>query len=144
MGCGQIAGHIGDIRTKNFSWDTSVDEDVTIYPVLVIGDNRLLATGLTNVLQEWFQECLADEKLDSKKEKPLIVLSPISLLKYSSLFESNGFEKYFEDYYLSQQHCDSLSEVNSLISFDEYMSQYKFDLEDVMVEVLRELGFKKV
>lgn len=143
VGCGQIAGHVEGIRKNKFPWDTSLDANMAIYPVLVIGDNRFLATGLTNILQEWFRECLTSEKLDATKEKPLIVLSPISLLKYGNLFKRDGFEKYFEDYYLSQKQCNSLLEINSLISFDEYMAQYKFDLDDVRMEVLRELGIEE-
>ena len=143
VGCGQIAGHMSSIRNNRFQWDMSLCAGVTIYPVLVIGDNRLLATGLTNVLQEWFQECLTGEKLDTTRERPLIVMSPISLLKYGNLFKRDGFEKYFEDYYLSQKQCDSLSEINRLISFDEYMAQYKFDLNNVRMEVLRELGLEE-
>lgn len=141
IGCGQIAGHVANVRNSVFPWDTALDPKSTIYPVLVIADNRLLADGLSNLLQRWFCECLSNEGLDAKQEKPLIIMSPITLLKYSSLFEKYGFERYFEEYYasISQIVYDHLDVFNKLISFDDYMSQYPFKLKELGDEMIKEM-----
>lgn len=141
IGCGQIAGHVANVRNSVFPWDTALDPKSTIYPVLVIADNRLLADGLSNLLQRWFCECLSNEGLDAEQEKPLIIMSPITLLKYSSLFEKDGFERYFEEYYasISRIAYDHLDVFNKLISFDDYMSQYPFKLQELGDEMIKEM-----
>lgn len=133
IGCGQIAGHVASIRNEDFPWDREIDRDMTIYPVLVIADNRLLADGLANILQRWYMECLVNENLNPKMEKPLILMSPLTLIKYSDLFQRHGFKRYFDEYYesISVPGNDALSCFNRLMSFDDYMSKYTFNLKDL-------------
>lgn len=133
IGCGQIAGHVANIRKGQFPWDNTLQLDVTVYPVLVIADNRLLVEGLTPIIQTWMCECLSNEGIDSNMEKPLIIMSPLNLLKYQNLFKKNGFEQYFEEYYQSirQSFVDGVSAINTLISFDEFMSKYPFNLGEL-------------
>lgn len=152
IGCGQIAGHIANIRNRQFPWDRTLQTDVGVYPVLVIADNRLLAEGLTTIIQRWMCECLSNEGIDSNKEKPLIIMSPLTLLKYQELFMKNGFEQYFEEYYQSigQVIVDRVSAVNTLISFDDYMNKYPFNLKklgdeltaDIMADRIQKLNIK--
>ena len=133
IGCGQIAGHVANIRKGQFPWDNTLQLDVTVYPVLVIADNRLLVEGLTPIIQTWMCECLSNEGIDSNMEKPLIIMSPLNLLKYQNLFKKNGFEQYFEEYYQStrQSFVDGVSAINTLISFDDFMSKYPFNLGEL-------------
>lgn len=133
IGCGQIAGHVAKIRKGQFPWDNTLQLDVTVYPVLVIADNRLLVEGLTPIIQVWTCECLSNEGIDPNMEKPLIIMSPLTLLKYQNLFKKNGFEQYFEEYYQStrQTFVDEVSAINTLISFDDFMGKYPFNLGEL-------------
>lgn len=141
IGCGQIAGHVANIRKNIFPWDSTLTTEVKVYPVLVVADNRLLSLGLARLLQGWYAECLQNEGLDKSLEYPLILMSPLTLIKYSSLFHQDGFEKYFNEYYksLESQPVDMISTLNNQISFDEYMSQYPFKLETFGEEIIKEL-----
>ncbi len=141
VGCGQIAGHVSNIRKGTFPWSNTLKADSTIYPVLVIADNRLLADGLANLLQRWYYECLIKESVDATDEKPLIVMSPITLIKYGERFRRDGLEVYFEEYYQSilQQPQDYVSALNTITSFDSYMSKYAFNLKEYGESIVNEL-----
>lgn len=141
IGCGQIAGHVANIRKGQFPWDNTLQLDVTVYPVLVIADNRLLVDGLTPIIQTWMCECLSNEGIDPNMEKPLIIMSPVTLLKYQNLFKKNGFEQYFEEYYQSTRlsFVDEVSAINTLISFDDFMSKYPFNLRELGVQLNAEI-----
>ncbi|KGN82984.1 hypothetical protein HQ35_01325 [Porphyromonas cangingivalis] len=141
IGCGQIAGHVANIRKNIFPWDSTLKTDLKVYPVLVVADNRLLSLGLPRLLQSWYAECLQNEGLDKSLEYPLILMSPLTLIKYASLFHKYGFEKYFNEYYksLESQPVDMISTLNNQISFDQYMSQYPFKLETFGEEIITEL-----
>ncbi|SUB89551.1 Uncharacterised protein [Porphyromonas macacae] len=141
IGCGQIASHVANIRKNIFPWDSTLTTDVKVYPVLVVADNRLLSLGLARLLQGWYAECLQYEGLDTSVEYPLVLMSPLTLIKYSSLFHQDGFEKYFDEYYksLQSQPVDMISTLNNQISFDEYMSQYPFKLETFREDIIKEL-----
>lgn len=141
IGCGQIAGHLANIRKSSFPWDPTLSQRVKVYPVLVIADNRLLAQGLPTILQRWFKECLNNEGLSAANEYPLILMSPLTLIKYSDRFAKDGFPKYFDDYYrsISVFPNDVVSAFNNHISFDDYMSQYQFNLEELGKQFIQEL-----
>ena len=141
IGCGQIAGHLANIRKSAFMWDTTLDKNVPVYPVLIIADNRLLATGLSNILQRWFEECLIAEGMSPENEKRLIIMSPLTLIKYSYLFKTYGFAKYFEEYYrsIARNQNDGISQFNRLISFEDYMSKHPFNLQSFSNKIIEEL-----
>ena len=141
IGCGQIAGHVANIRKNCFPWDSTLTQDIKVYPVLVVADNRLVAPGLAKLLQVWYAECLQEEELDKSSEYPLILMSPLTLIKYSSLFQQEGFEKYFDGYYrsLRSKPVDIISTLNNQISFDEFMSQHSFYLQTLGKEIIKEL-----
>lgn len=139
VGCGQIAGHVANIRKGLFPWDSNLSKGIVIYPVLVIADNRLLAYGIASILQKWYEECLCKENLNTSVERPLVLMSPLTLIKYSELFSKNGIQKYFDEYYKSLQ----LSTLNKQKSFEDYMSQYNFKLDQLGEQFIRELIFDK-
>lgn len=146
IGCGQLAGHVANIRNGVFPWDSPLSREVKIYSVLVIADNRLLVDGLTSILQRWYLECLCKEGLNIIKENPLILMSPLTLIKYSKRFSKDGFLKYFNDYYNSIYipSMDTLSAINKQISFDDYMSQYPFKLYQLGEQFIKELMADRV
>lgn len=141
VGCGQLAGHIANIRKREFPWDLSLAKDVKVYPVLIIADNRLVVPGLANLLQAWYAECLKKEGLNESSEHPIILMSPLTLIKYSSLFQQDGFQKYFDEYYefISSNPSDIGAPLNSQNSFDEYMSQYPFNLGALGDEIIKDI-----
>lgn len=141
IGCGQIAGHVSNIRNGKFPWDTSLSPNIKVYPVLVIADNRLHAPGLAQLLRRWYNECLLSEGLQTPLEYPLILMSPLTLIKYSAIFKRDGFQKYFDEYYnsISSVPLDIDSTLNHQISFDDYMSKYPFNLEEKGKLFIKEL-----
>lgn len=141
VGCGQLAGHIANIRKRESPWDLSLAKDVKVYPVLIIADNRLVVPGLANLLQGWYAECLKKEGLNESSEHSIILMSPLTLIKYSSLFQQDGFQKYFDEYYefISSNPSDIGAPLNSQNSFDEYMSQYPFNLGALGDEIIKDI-----
>ena len=151
IGVGQLAAHAVNIRKGLFPWDKELPVDCTIYPVLVIADNRLIFDGLPYLAQQWYEERLKVEGGELNSTRPLIMMSPLTFLKYKPLFREKGFEYYFEAYYssLKNERTGSIVDiVNSMISFDDYMNQFSFSLEDLRVEIMNTLytseGFKSM
>lgn len=127
-GIGQLVEQILKIQSGNAFWDKDVSKESTIYPVLVIGDSKLLPDGLAYLMQKWFDDNCIAKKVNINKTKPLIVMSISTLLLYSKEFKKNGFEYYFERYYKSIENSKRkrtknpfLDITNSTISFSEYM-----------------------
>ena len=147
IGVGQIAVHVANIRRGTFPWDKTLPTNCTVYPVLVIADNRLIFDGLPYLAQQWLEERLAVEGATPQSCRPLIMMSPLTLLKYRPLFQEKGFEYYFEAYYASLREAyggsDVVDALNSIISFDTYMEQYKFSLEKLRVEITDTLFSKE-
>ena len=141
IGCGQIAGHVSNIRKGIFPWNTSLSSNIKVYPVLVIADNRLHAPGLAQLLRRWYYGCLQSEGLQTTLESPLILMSPLTLIKYSAIFKRDGFQKYFDEYYdsISAVPADIVSTLNHQISFDDYMQKYPFYLEEQSDLLIKEL-----
>lgn len=141
IGCGQIAGHLANIRKGAFPWDNSLSHNIKVYPILIIADNRLLAPGLANLLQRWYRECLCNEGLQTSKEYPLTIMSPLTLIKYSDRFKKDGIKKYCDEYFesISIEPDDAVSAYNKKISFDDYMTQYPFKLKELGNQFIKEL-----
>lgn len=134
IGTGQLAGHCANIRNSYFKWGDNVSNNSKVYPVLVIADDRLIVNGLPKILQNMYEEQLQYEGVKlSSLNRPLIILSPLCLLKYQDRFKRDGFIRYFEDYFKSieGQMNKTLDAINSQITFEEYMSQYPYHLDDV-------------
>ena len=129
-GIGQLIEQIKKIQSGKSFWDNSVSPDSTIYPVLVVGDSKLLPDGLAYLMQKWYDDRCKSEKVNTKNLRPLIVISISTLLLYSKEFEDKGLEYYFEEYYTSIESAKKIPSGNSLqnfinatISFSEYMNK---------------------
>lgn len=151
IGTGQLAAHAVNIKKGQFPWDDELPVDCTIYPVLVIADNRLIFDGLPYLAQQWYEERIAVEGGESNTSRPLIMMSPLTLLKYKPLFLENGFEYYSEAYYSSMKEIGGggvVDIINQMISFDDYMAQYPYSLEQLRQEIMDTLytaeGFKSM
>lgn len=147
IGTGQLAGHCANIRNGSFKWGNNVPKDVKVYPVLVVADNRLIVSGLPQLLLNMYEEQLQYEGVKhSNLNRPMIILSPLCLLKYQDRFKRDGFIQYFEEYYssINNHNRTRLDAINSQITFDEYMSQYPYHLNNVFDDLKKDvLSFYK-
>lgn len=140
IGVGQLAGHIASIRKKRFPWDSNLRDDIKIYPVLVIADNRLIYDGLPSLAQQWYQDSLLAEGVNEPhNECALIMMSPLTLIKYKKRFLKHGFEHYFEQYYtaISKSPKNAVGLFNKVMSFDTFMEQYSFSLQDLRKKLMK-------
>lgn len=102
----------------------------------------MILGGFPKKANEWYVESLSHEQVGMNSNiRPLIVMSPLCLLKYSSLFAKNGFEKYFEEYYdhINKKTGTPVDLINSSITFDDYMRKYPFKLDDKFDKLKEEL-----
>lgn len=132
-GVGQLAGHCTCIKSGKFKWGNSIQQNAKIYSVLVIADNRLLIDGLAPIVSEWYVESLRNENspIDANV-RPLIIMSPLCLLKHSERFAKEGFEKYFEGYYkrIENTQGNHFDIICRNTSFDSYMDKYPYKISD--------------
>lgn len=146
IGVGQIAAHVANIRQGAFPWDKELPTDCNVYPVLVIADNRLIFDGLPYLTKQWYEERLEEEGAKLNASRPLIMMSPLTLLKYRPLFLKNGLEHYFEAYYASlkiNSHRGAVDIINRVISFDSYMDQFGYSLGELWQEIIGTLFNKE-
>lgn len=126
-GIGQLIEQIKKIQNNRAFWDKEVSSESRIYPILVIGDSKLLPDGMSYLMQKWYEDRCKSEHVNRSNVRPLIVLSIATLLLYAKEFEKNGFEYYFEKYYWSidnikkQREDPFLACANLSVSFSEYM-----------------------
>ena len=140
IGIGQLAGHTANIRKGQFPWATDLSKDVPVYPVLVIADNRLIYDGLPLLAQQWYNECLVDEGVGvTGNDRPLIMMSPITFIKYKRRFILRGLDYYFEQYYkaISINVESTVDLFNRVMSFDTFMEQYSYSLPQTRKSIMK-------
>lgn len=140
IGIGQLAGHTASIRQKQFPWASNLRDEIKIYPILVIADSRLLYDGLPKLAQQWYQDCLAAEGVNNpQNECPLIMMSPLTFIKYRKHFLKHGFEHFFERYYNAISRCpeDTVDLFNKVMSFDTFMERYSFSLQGLRKKLMK-------
>ncbi len=137
VGITQLTGHIKSIREGMFKWIDNLDKNISIYPVLVLSDYKNVIRGFNNIANEWYVKSLSELKIPHKGNKPLIVMSFITLFKYHSLFKKDSFKIYFDDY------LNLISTANDLITqnitFDDYMTNFQYDIREDMSHILKQL-----
>ncbi len=138
VGITQLTGHIKSIRERMFKWVDNTDQSILIYPVLVLSDYKNVVSGFNNIANEWYKTSLSEQNImSSEKNRPLIVMSFITLFKYHSLFQKDGFAIYFEKY------IELINSSNDLIikniTFDEFMAGYPYQIEDCrnIIDILK-------
>ena len=140
IGITQLTGHIESIRKGKFKW-CHVNEGANIYPVLVISDYKNVKMGFNVISNEWYQSSLNELGIVSDNNKPLIVLSFITLFKYNHLFKKNGFKYYF-DMYINSFSRNQQDIIGKYQTFDFFMSQYPYHLYDLEIMVQKILNNK--
>ena len=140
IGITQLTGHIESIRKGKFNW-YSFDRDTNIYPVLVLSDYKNVKMGFNVISNEWYQSSLNELGIVGDNNKPLIVLSFITLFKYNHLFKKNGFKYYF-DMYINSFSRNQQDIIGKYQTFDFFMSQYPYHLYDLEIMVRKILNNK--
>lgn len=143
IGITQITYHISRIRNSSFNYYTT-EKDKKIYPVLILSDYKYVHRGFTNIANKWYKDDLGIQ-YKPLLDRPLIIMSFITLIKYKELFKINGFEYYFECYYNAiNKPCishDTAMDVNQ--SFDDYMSNYPFNLSKFSNELINIIRYDR-
>jgi hypothetical protein len=109
--------------------------------VLILSDYKYIHKGFTHIANQWYKEDLGIN-YNYQIDKPLIVMSFITLIKYKELFLKNGFEYFFEQYYneINKPFFNFDTAMNVFQSFDDYMSFNNFSLsqlKDEIFEIIR-------
>ena len=137
-GIGQLIEQIRKIQNNKAFWDKEASSKNVVYPVLVIGDSRLLPDGVAYLMQKWYEDRCISEQINTTNIRPLVVLSISTLLLYAKEFETKGIEYYFEQYYTSIETAkikilDPLLKVSNLsVSFSDYMKNvYSKDFSEI-------------
>lgn len=141
IGITQLTGHVEAIRQSKFNW-CQVDEDIHIYPVLVLSDYKNLRMGFNVLANEWYQSSIEELGVKHENNKPLIVMTFITLFKYHNLFKKNGFKYYFDSYIKSITHNKTYDILKQNQTFDFFMSRYPYHAKNLEKEVLRILNNK--
>lgn len=135
IGIGQLVENINNIRQGKYG-DHNLPITGIIYPVLVLSDYKILPIGFPYIANDWYCQGLESHNL-RENNKPLIIMSFITLIVYSNRFQEDGFDYYFEEYY---KYIDSIdrTQPEHYISFDMFMERYAFDLKDFYTLLMSE------
>lgn len=139
VGITQLTEHIRSVREGAFSW-VNVTTEIDIYPVLIISDYKNIRMGFSKIANQWYETALSEKDLHSKNNKPLIVMSFITLFKYNHLFKEKGFEYYFDEYFKYMDERDMTSDISN---FDDFMSYYHYELKELgtaMIDILHAIS----
>ena len=139
IGIGQLVENINNIRQGKYG-DHNLPITGIIYPVLVLSDYKILPIGFPAIANDWYCQGLESHNL-RENNKPLIIMSFITLIVYSNRFQEDGFDYYFEEYY---KYIDSIdrTQPEHYISFDMFMERYSFNLKDFYALLMDEFSKK--
>ncbi len=132
VGITQLTEHIRSVREGAFSW-VNVNKEIDIYPVLILSDYKNVRMGFSKIANQWYEDALFEKGLHSKNNKPLIVLSFITLFKYNHLFKEKGFEYYFDEYF---KYLDEKDITIDIINFDDFMLHYPQELKELSTAII--------
>lgn len=133
-GIGQLTGHLKNIRENKFPW-AKVSPGKRVYPVLFISDPSIIQEGLYGIINEKYNESIRNKNVRNiSANRQLIVMSPITLIKYESKFRKKGLVYYFEKYY------SYLKDTNEYeLSFEHFMGWKSYKITDRIIDILHEI-----
>lgn len=138
-GVWQLINYMSQVRSGDPYYERTQPDSV-IYPVLVLSDYKLNQRGFQQIADEWYEE----RENKSENDRPLIVMSFITLMKSYPLFTVNGFEHYFDMYraYIATQH--NPANLDRYMTFDEYMQDFgeQMDIEELRNEFIDAISIK--
>lgn len=133
-GVGQLTGHLNNIRNNNFHW-APIGSGKKVYPVLVLSDPNVNQEGLNGIIWNSYLKSLENKTIRRlAANRPLIVMTPMTLIKHAKRFRLKGFAYYFEKYnrYMAKNRQYELS-------FEHFMNSYRFDRKDLITKIIKEL-----
>lgn len=133
-GVGQLTGHLNNIRNNNFHW-APIGSGKKVYPVLVLSDPNVNQEGLNGIIWNSYLKSLENKTIRRlAANRPLIVMTPMTLIKHAKRFRQKGFAYYFEKYnrYMAKNRQYELS-------FEHFMNSYRFDRKDLITKIIKEL-----
>jgi hypothetical protein len=123
QGVGQLINYISKAREGDPYYGGN--QDSTIYPVLIVYDYKILQRGIQQIMDGWYEERTVKNPYD----KPLIVMSFITLIKSYPLFAKNGFVGYFDAYRDYINFVSDSADLRRYITFDNYMQDNGENME---------------
>lgn len=126
-GVGQLIKYMTQIREGDSYYECSPDN--VVYPVLVLYDYKLLLRGFQQIADGWYEE----RENKTENDKPLIVMSFITLIKSYPLFAKNGFAHYFEKYRSFISATSEPGDLRRYMTFDDYMQDYGESMDIVEI-----------
>lgn len=125
----QLMANTKAIQEGTFVFDSNVEKNATIYPVIVVDSTYYTMAGVRVQLESWMRQHCEIEGIDSSKVRPIILMDIAILRLYSSMFRTKGFVAVFEQYYSNISTGCNLSEIsfNEQKSFSEYLSEQPID-----------------
>lgn len=133
-GVGQLTGHLKNNRNNNFHW-APIGAGKKVYPVLVLSDPNINQEGLNGIIWDNYLKSLKNKGIKPlAANRPLVVMTPMTLIKHSRKFRQKGFAYYFEKYnkYMAKNKQYELS-------FEHFMNSYGFNRKDLITEIISEL-----
>ena len=133
-GVGQLTGHLNNIRNNNFHW-APIGSGKKVYPVLVLSDPNVNQEGLNGIIWNSYLKSLENKTIRRlAANRPLIVMTPMTLIKHAKRFRQKGFAYYFEKYnrYMAKNRQYELS-------FEHFMNSYGFDRKNLITKIIKEL-----
>lgn len=133
-GVGQLTGHLNNIRNNNFHW-APIGSGKKVYPVLVLSDPNVNQEGLNGIIWNSYLKSLENKTIRRlAANRPLIVMTPMTLIKHAKRFRQKGYAYYFEKYnrYMAKNRQYELS-------FEHFMNSYGFDRKDLITKIIKEL-----
>lgn len=138
IGITQLTDHLANVRAGNFKY-ANITKDKRIYPVLIFSDFKNLHTGFNHIAYNWYMESMDSLTARSLNNRPLIVMSFMTLIKYHELFLKYGFETYFEDYYkvMFATPRNTQEAMTANMSFDAFMERHNYDLTPMHNDLMK-------
>lgn len=135
QGVGQLIEYMRQVRDGD-SYYVGTKQSV-IYPVLIVSDYKLLQRGIQQIMDEWY----AERKSKTHYDKPLVVMSFITLIKSYPLFARNGFECYFDRYRDFISKIQNPADLQRYMTFDDYMQDYgeSMDISEIRDEFINDI-----
>lgn len=124
IGAGQIIRDIKEISDGTTKWERNLPKDLQIFPILVLGKPIYSTLGFNYILNYWFEEELAKEKISGRiRIRPLLVvdIDTLLLLEGSLTSKQLNLETEIENYYnyinrnfsIKQKYLSFSSYINS-------------------------------
>lgn len=141
IGITQLSNHIAYIRNDQFLY-YQTKNNKKIYPVLVLSDGKYVHKGFSKIANRWYQSSLMELNVNTDNtdlNRPVIVMSFTTLIKYHELFSQYGFEHYFEQFYArcNRPISDLKTAIEANLSFDDYMEENEFHLDPLRQKLMK-------